>query len=264
MAILCRYILTLFAALFLNFTLYGQSEGPYYLSFGKEVIFGGVGASTTLLGNYLKSKTPELTRADLELEGINFFDRIATKFSSEKADKLSDKTLLASTGLPLLLLAGRDTRRDFGKITILFAETMLLNQGFTDIIKSVSLRPRPYVFDENLPPSTILSSNDRASFLSGHTSGSAAASFFFARVFSDYYPDSNLKPYVWGLAIGMPALTGYLRVRGGQHYPTDVLAGYLLGASIGYLVPVLHRKPIKVKGLTWSPTSNGIYLNYRF
>lgn len=254
----------LLALLFCYLSSWGQSSGPYYLSFKKEIVYGGAGAATTLLGNYLRSKTPDLMRSDLELEGINFIDRVATNFSSEKADRLSDKTLLASAGLPLLLLAGRDTRNDFGKIAILFTETMLLNQGLTDIIKSTSLRPRPYVFDENLPPSTILRSNDRASFLSGHTSGSAAASFFFARVFSDYYPDSKLRPYVWGLAIGMPAITGYLRVRGGQHYPTDVVAGYLLGASIGYFIPVLHRKPSQKSKLSWSPTGNGLYLNYRF
>jgi membrane-associated phospholipid phosphatase len=264
MNIFCKYVLLLAGTFLVNINLWGQTEGPYYLSLKREILYSGAGISTTILGNYLKTQTPDLMRSDLKLEGINFFDRIATKFSSENADRMSDKTLLVSSGLPFLLLAGRDTRAQFGKITILFVETMLLNQGFTDIIKSVSLRPRPYVFDENLPPSTILRSNDRASFLSGHTSGSAAASFFFARVFSDYYPDSKLKPYVWGLAISLPALTGYLRIRGGQHYPTDVLAGYLLGGSIGYFIPVLHRKPTKSKGLSWYPTGNGIYLRYRF
>lgn len=257
-----KYSLFLWALL-ISCISWGQESGPYYLNLKRELLYSSGGISTTLLGNYLKTKTPELMRSDLELEGINFIDRIATKFSSEKADKLSDKTLLASSGLPLLLLAGRDTRRDFGKITILFAETMLLNQGFTDIIKSISLRPRPYVFDENLPPSTVLRSNDRASFLSGHTSGSAAASFFFARVFSDYYPDSKLKLYVWGVAIAMPALTGYLRVRGGQHYPTDVLAGYVLGAGVGYFIPKLHINNRKNRDLTFSLTPQGFYLNLK-
>lgn len=242
-------------------TLWGQSGGPYYLSLKQEILYYTAGGSTTWLGNYLRTKTPELTRADLELEGINFFDRVATRFSSENADILSDKTLLASAGLPLLLLGGKETRHDFGKIVVLFGETMLINQGLTDIIKSISLRPRPYVFDENLPPSTVLRSNDRASFLSGHTSGSAAASFFFARVFSDYYPDSKLKPYVWGLAIGMPALTGYLRIRGGQHYPTDVIAGYALGAGLGYFIPKFHKKNRnRNKDLTFSLSPGGFYL----
>lgn len=227
------------------------------------MVYGG-GVSVTLLGNYLKVKVPEMMLADLKLKGTNSFDRIAIGYSSKNAAQLSDQTLLVSTGLPLLLLSGREPRKDFGKIVLLFSQTMLINQGLTDIIKSVSLRPRPYLYDENLDPSTLLHSNDRASFLSGHTSGSAAASFFFARVFSDYYPTSKLKPYVWALAAGMPALTGYLRVRGGKHYPTDVLAGYLMGAGIGYFIPVLHKKPIAVQGMTIAPFKNGIYMSYRF
>lgn len=260
---LLKRLLPFVLACLLSSTSWGQSEGPYYLSLKQEMLYYAAGGSTTWLGSYLRLKTPELTRADLELEGINFIDRIATNFSSESADKLSDKTLLASAGLPLLLLAGKETRHDFGKVAILFGETMLINQGFTDIIKSISLRPRPYVFDENLPPSTVLRSNDRASFLSGHTSGSAAASFFFARVFSDYYPDSKLKLYVWGVAIAMPALTGYLRVRGGQHYPTDVLAGYVLGAGVGYFIPKLHINNRKNRDLTFSLTPQGFYLNLK-
>lgn len=264
LATFLKCFLFLFLVGAINISLYGQANEPYYLSLKRELLYSAGGTSTTLLGYYLKTQTPDLTISDLRPMDINDFDQIATNFSSEIADKWSDKALFASSGLPLLLLAGRETRRDFGRIAILLGETMLINQGLTDIIKSISLRPRPYVFDENLAPSTILSSNDRASFLSGHTSGSAAASFFFARVFSDYYPDSSLKPYIWGLAISMPALTGYLRVRGGQHYPTDVLAGYFLGASIGYFVPALHRKPAMAKGLDLSSTGNGFYLSYRF
>ncbi|MCB0630138.1 MAG: phosphatase PAP2 family protein [Saprospiraceae bacterium] len=260
---LFKWVLPLIFAGLTTVAVWAQGDGPYYLSLKQELLYTLGGASTTFLGNYLRTKTPELTRADLELEGINFIDRIATQFSSEQADRLSDKTLVASVGLPLLLLAGQDSRRDFVKISILFGETMLINQGLTDMIKSIALRPRPYVFDENLPPSTILRSNDRASFLSGHTSGSAAASFFFARVFTDYYPDSKLKPYVWGLAFAMPALTGYLRIRGGQHYPTDVVAGYALGASIGYFLPKLHWKDRRQNRMTMMPTGNGFYLNVK-
>lgn len=172
--------------------------------------------------------------------------------------------LYASVGLSAALLAGKESRRDFVKIGILFAETMAINAGLTNISKSIFQRPRPYVFAKNWDPIRILSSNDRAAFVSGHTSGSAAGAFFFARVFSDYYPHSKLKPYVWGLAFGMPALTGYLRIRAGKHYPTDVMAGYLLGGSIGYFLPKLHKKSAKESGLRIVPTGSGVYLSYRW
>lgn len=241
-----------------------QQQCPYHFAVKRELVYLGGGGLTIGLGEYLRSRMPELTFMDLRVNEINSFDRIATTFSSEKARTLSDYNLYLSVGLSGLLFLEKETRRDFAKLAILFTETMAINGGLTNISKSIFQRPRPYVFDENWDPVRILSSNDRAAFVSGHTSGSAAGTFFFARVFSDYYPDSKLKPYVWSLAAGLPALSGYLRIRAGKHYPTDVIAGYLLGASTGYFVPMLHKKPLKVKGLSIAPTGNGLYLSYRW
>ena len=38
-----------------------------------------------------------------------------------------------------------------------------------------------------------------------------------------------------------PALTGYLRVDSSNHFPTDVIVGYIIGAGIGFLIPELHK-----------------------
>lgn len=227
---------------FCTFSLSAQPPGPYYLSLKREIVYSGFGIGSLALGGYLRSRVDELTLMDLNPGEINRFDRIATEMSSETADKWSDYTLLASLGISGTLLLGRETRRDFLKISVLFLETMAISNGLTQISKSLFQRPRPYVFDENWDPIRILSSNDRAAFVSGHTSESAAGTFFFAKVFSDYYPDSKLKPLVWTVSIGLPAVTGYLRIRSGNHYPTDVIAGYILGAAVGYLVPALHKK----------------------
>jgi membrane-associated phospholipid phosphatase len=47
---------------------------------------------------------------------------------------------------------------------------------------------------------------------------------------------------VWTGAITLPAIVGYLRVKAGRHYPSDVIVGYGVGALIGYLVPTLHKR----------------------
>lgn len=219
-----------------------QQKEVYHLSWQRDVPLGASAIGLTALGQVLRDRTPDITLADLRLPNIPRFDRFATRFSSNTARKASDYTLYAGAVMPFLLLAGQETRQDFGKIAVMYAEVAFINLGLTDIIKSTALRPRPYVFDENLAPETVLSNGDRAAFLSGHTSGTAAGSFFFARVFADYYPDSKLKPYVWGTAIAMPALAGWLRIRAGRHYPSDVIAGYALGAAVGYFIPVIHRK----------------------
>lgn len=261
-----RFLLILWILFEATFSdcLSAQSSSPYYLSVKRDVWYVSAGAGTVLAGEYLRSQVPDLTILDLEVEKINRFDRVATRMSSGTAADWSNITLYSSIGLSGALLLGQQSRNDFVTVAVLFLETMAINGGLTNVSKAAFLRPRPYVFDQNWDPERILSSGDRAAFVSGHTSGSAAGAFFFARVFSDYYPESKLKPYVWVVAAGMPALTGYLRVRAGRHYPTDVMAGYLVGAGVGYLVPTLHKKPFKEQKLALTPAGNGVLITYRF
>lgn len=111
-----------------------------------------------------------------------------------------------------------------------------------------------------------LTKSARYSFFSGHTSSAAAMSFFTAKVFSDYFPDSKWKPLVWTMAATLPALTGYFRIKGGKHYPTDVIMGYTVGALIGFFVPYIHQtkwKPKKEQDLSFRLQPTGISLRWR-
>ena len=60
-------------------------------------------------------------------------------------------------------------------------------------------------------------------------------------MFDDLYTTSNARRYLWATAAIVPAIQGYLRVRAGKHFVTDVVVGYLIGAAVGLLVPSLHR-----------------------
>lgn len=246
-----------------------SSSGPYHLSLKRELMFGGAGGLALGLGTYFQNQLdadkPLLSELSLTAyKDVNAFDRLGTNIGSKRARLWSDLSRDAGIGIGSLLIFGRETRRDAGKLAILYTETMLLTSGLTNLTKASFRRSRPYVFAPDWDPDRPLKSGDRASFLSGHTSLAAAGSFFFATVFSDYYPESKLKRYVWGAAITIPALTGYLRVRAAKHFPTDVIAGYALGAGIGYLVPTLHKKDILPEGMTLAPAGGGVYLSYRF
>ena len=244
-------------------------SGPYDLRLDRELILGGAGALALGLGTYLQGRldADRPLLADLSVNryaDVNAFDRLGTQNASTSARLLSDHVRDAGIGMGSLLFLHRDTRRDFGKLAVLYAETMALTTGLTNLIKVTAARPRPYTLADDWDDDRRLTSGDRASFLSGHTSTAAAGSFFFATVFSDYFPDSKLKRYVWGAAVTVPALTGYLRVRAAKHFPTDVLAGYALGAGLGYLVPTLHKRRILPRGMTISPTGTGLYAGLTF
>ena len=67
-------------------------------------------------------------------------------------------------------------------------------------------------------------SSSADSFPSGHT----ANAFAVAHVIADEYPGWKVKLAVYGLA----AATGFERIQGREHFPSDVL----VGGAIGYLV----------------------------
>lgn len=221
-----------------------QDTTLYHLSLKKEIGYTALGVVSIGGAEMLRKQTSPVLKISLPELDLPDIDEVAFNYNNQnKANEWSDYTMFSSVGLNALLLLNKKTRHDFGRISLLLTETMLINGGLTNLSKATFRRPRPYVYDPNWAPDRLVKSTDRTSMVSGHTSGAAAGAFFFARTFSDYYPESRLKPYVWGVAATLPALTGYLRIKANKHYPSDVIAGYCLGATIGYLVPALHRKP---------------------
>lgn len=91
-------------------------------------------------------------------------------------------------------------------------------------IKLIFRRPRPEL--EGLPP--LGGAPSSLSFPSAH----ATASFTAATVATRISPD--LAPAVFGLAALMALTRPYL----GMHYPSDVLAGALLGTAFGLALPL--------------------------
>lgn len=246
--LLCLYI-TLFAT---NFTTL-SAQSPYDVNLKKEIPFLATAGGVMGMGYYLNTLPPVFTPDELltlNADDINRFDRFATGRFSDKADELSDIIWLGSHFTPALFLVGENSRQNMGQIVVMYTEAIFINSGLTSMTKSLFRRPRPFVFNDQVLEENKLTKGARKSFLSGHTSMTAVNTFFVAKVFSDFYPDSKLKPFVWGVAILAPAATGLNRVLAGKHYPTDVLAGYALGATIGYLVPHWHRsKKFKERGV---------------
>ena len=222
----------------------GKAQCPYQVNWKDESFHIGVGTVTLGTGILFASQVTGLTEEEisaLNRDNVNAFDRGATYNSSLSAKTASDVLLLSSYLVPLSLLSSKSTRKDFGRIAILYGETVFVTTGITYFTKGVVLRTRPFVYNDDFSLSDKEKPSARHAFFSGHTSLTAASCFFTAKVFSDYFPDSKYKPLVWAGAIIIPAVTGYLRVEAGKHFPTDVITGYVVGATIGFLVPHFHR-----------------------
>jgi len=143
-------------------------------------------------------------------------------------------------------MLNKKTKKSGGVISVMALETMLVTNALTSMTKISVLRPRPLVYNDEVPLGSKLARKNKLSFFSGHTSMAATSFFYTAKVFSDFYPNSKWKPLVWTVAAIIPAIVGISRVYGGKHFPTDVIVGYVVGAGTGVLIPHLHR--VKKKG----------------
>ncbi len=231
-----------------------HAQSPYRLSRDREIIITGVGLTAGLvglsLGRQIQTLTPvEISR--LSKSNIPPFDRPATSQYSEGAVLLSDLLVGTAVFLPTTLYIRQQSRRDWQIITVMYLETLLHSNFIPLIAKNHIQRVRPYVYNENVPFSLKTDENAVRSFYSGHTTNAFAAAVFFSTVYGDYFPDSRWKGYFWGGSLGMASLVGYLRYKGGKHFPSDILTGAAVGSAIGFVIPYLHRsKTNKTLSLT--------------
>jgi len=221
-------------------------DSPYELRVRREVGLLSAALGTQLAGLTVINNIKPLTIAEIELldpsQIKSFgFDRNTVRHFSAKAHSTSDIFLFGSMTFPMLLMTDKNIRKDFWKISTMASEAFLLNAGLTTLTKGTVQRTRPYAYNPLVPIEDKRSKSARASFFSGHTSAVSVLSFFSAKVYADYHPNSKWKPVVWTAAAIIPATTGYLRYRAGKHFPTDVIVGYGVGAAIGVLIPHLHR-----------------------
>ena len=226
------------------------AQSPYQVDWKKEPYFLGSGALMLGSGFFISNKVDPLTieKIDqLSVHQINSFDRPATQYFSKDAKVASDYILYSSVILPSLFLSSKKCRDNFAQATLLYFESILLTGGLTYLTKNTFKRTRPFVYGDQIGLLEKLDKDARHSFFSGHTSIAATNYFFMAKIFSDFFPKSKWKPYVWAVAAVVPAVNGYLRVRAGKHFPTDVITGYIIGASVGFFVPHLHKMKLNEK-----------------
>ena len=158
-----------------------EISSPYRLGLKQELPFIGAGGLTLGVSAYLQSNATLFTPDELESLDpfdVNGLDRIATHFYSPTANDVSYYMWYGSHAMPFLLLSGKRTRRDFGKVLALYGETMMLTTGTTLLFKHTFYRPRPYVFNWSTPIDDIQTVKAKVAFFSGHTSMTAANTFF--------------------------------------------------------------------------------------
>ena len=106
-----------------------------------------------------------------------------------------------------------------------------INEGITEVLKYSVNRDRPFI---TYPDITRKSSVRSPSFPSGHTSNA----FALATSLSLSYP----KWYIIASSYTWAGTVAFSRMDLGVHYPSDVLAGALIGAGSAWLTHAVNKK----------------------
>lgn len=217
-------------------------DEPFNIDTDKEIIIAGIGAAIGTAAIIAMVNTKPLIVSEINSLNpmqVNKFDRVA--IGPYQSDVLGDILLYSSFAFPLTFLAYDKTQEDFETISLMYGEAILLNASLNALVKALTLRDRPFVYDKNSLIEPKLTKEARWSFYSGHTSFTAVNTFYTAKVYSAYVSDQSTKTILWIAAALLPAVTGFSRVNTHNHFPTDVIVGYIAGAAIGYFIPVIHE-----------------------
>lgn len=129
--------------------------------------------------------------------------------------------------------------KQFGKY---IGTNLLVGIVLNPLVKNIFLRLRPYMVSDRAACLKAVDGgadvNDVAaqgySFPSGHSMNSAIAYGSAARCLK--------RRWAWITAAALILLVGLSRVALGVHFPTDVAAGWLLGAAVALLIPLAQKK----------------------
>jgi membrane-associated phospholipid phosphatase len=177
---------------------------------------------------------------------LSGFDRYAVGKSSTGWSALSDVSLAVSLIFPAVYLAfesltlpTRTPVGDYVNDMVVIAESLAATATLQTVLKFAFRRPRP---NDYLPGGGTATNIDaQLSLPSGHTSLVAAATAALTTTVFLRHPDSRVRYVFLGAGIALSLLTGLARVEAGLHFPTDAITGLLLGTSLGFAVPMLHR-----------------------
>ncbi|WP_343702118.1 phosphatase PAP2 family protein [Chitinophaga sp.] len=193
----------------------------------------------------------------LNPDRINRFDR-PVAFNNpalfKSAQKSSDLFLNISILSPVALMLDRRIRKDWLDLLSMYLVSHAVDNAIYFGAAFPIRRTRPYVYNPQVAEEEKVGIAKSNSFFSGHVSFAATSTFFLAKVYTDYHQIKGLKRVaIYSAAAVPPALVGFYRVRAGKHFRTDVILGFLIGASTGIVVPELHRRIRKNERLSISP-----------
>lgn len=139
---------------------------------------------------------------------------------------VTNSVLPISIATPIIIYSVGLIKKDitFKNQALFIGETILVSAFITTALKYTSKRERPF---NTYPDIEKVTSAPGFSFPSGHTSTAFATATSLSMEFPKWYVIA--PSFVWASTVG------YSRMHLGAHYPSDVVAGAIIGSGSAYL-----------------------------
>ncbi len=138
--------------------------------------------------------------------------------------RLGEDLLIIALGV-LLFFLGRKKEK---AVSVIILVTLFFSRLSVLVLKRLTHKPRPFLIYENVH---LIGKPIFSSFPSGHTTLATAICVVLC------FKYKRLSP----LFIFLAFLVGVSRLYVGQHYPTDVMAGFVLGSGVALAVLYLEK-----------------------
>jgi membrane-associated phospholipid phosphatase len=232
---------------------WGQTGNfPYKLSAGRDIILissGSLLMDGGAIGHNQKAQMSLDELALLDRSDVNVVDRFATNYFNTELNDLRESFEPVSVAIAFLSVGSYGIYSQIETheweaiktLGLMYLEGLYICEGTMLVTKTIINRPRPYTYNTDIPLATRDWGANNESFFSGNATILFYNSVFLSTVFSDLFPDSKLKPWIWASTLSLSTFSGILSVRSGWHFPTDVITGALIGGISGYLIPQIHK-----------------------
>jgi membrane-associated phospholipid phosphatase len=228
---------------------------PGIFALDKDLILAPVAAGVFITPFFMENPP---AGGDFSRDGVNGFDRLLMFPYNRGLDTAGDVLMYGLLAAPLVPAVWKLREgAAFWRYGLMYAEAFMLTHGTKDLLKTAVNRTRPYAYFGPVPAG--LEDDFHNSFPSGHTSLAFMSAGFLTAVLLREYPDSPWKTPLVAAAYSLAAAVAVDRLTSGSHFPTDIIAGALIGSLYGHLIPALHYSP----RITLIPLPHGLALSYR-
>ncbi len=246
-----------------------HDESPYTLRLDVDiavvVLGGAIWGGTNFIGNTALPYCGTATTPPCDPNQVNAFDRLAIGHISQPARTAANVISFVPiiyVGLDIFDVGIKNWKTYFTDLWVV-VEAMAWNGAIQDVVRRAVRRPRPFLYTPGAYPSDRDASEATLSYFSGHTSFAFTLATAMSYTYTLRHPHSKWKYLVWSALMAVASIEPFLRVYSGDHFPTDVITGAVVGSATGLLFPALHRRlksaPKVVTGMRLVPITTPEY-----